>query len=95
MCNLLPILIPLVPSVPMIFAFKTVVIEGASVEISSVSSLEPGVIVFIINVVAIMSVPGRIGIIGVSRISRFKVYADLGRGRMNGKAAGYDQTKNK
>jgi hypothetical protein len=84
------------PSVPMIFTFKTVVIEGASVEIGPVSPFKPGLIMSVISLVAIMSVPCRIGIIGISRVSRFKVYVDvdLGGGRINGKAAGYDQTKN-
>jgi len=79
----------------MIFAFKTVVIEGASVEIGPVISFESGVIMSVIGLVAIMSVPCRIGIVGISRVSRFKVYADLGGGRINGKASGYDQAKNK
>ena len=81
-------------SVPMIFTFKTVVIEGASIEIGPVISFKPGLIMSVIRLVAIMSVPCRIGIIGVSGVSRFKVYADMGLrgGRINGKAAGYDQT---
>jgi hypothetical protein len=81
----------------MIFAFKTVVIEGASVEISPVISFEPGLIMSVISLVAVMSVPCRIGIIGISRVSTFKAYADadLGGSRSSGKASGYDQTKNK
>jgi len=88
-------IVRLMSSVPMIFTFKTVMVEAASVEISSVSSFEPGLIMSVISLVAIMSVPRRIGIVGVSGVSRFKVYADLGGGRMNGKASRYDQTKNK
>lgn len=85
------------PSVPMIFAFKTIVIEAASVEIGTVRSFKPGLIMSVISLVAIMSVPCRIGIIGISRVSSFKAYADanLGGSRIDGKASGYDQTKNK
>jgi len=81
----------------MIFAFKTIVIKLAPVEIGPVISFEPGLIMSVIRLIAIMSVPCRIGIIGISRVSRFKVYADMGLrgGRINGKTAGYDQTKNK
>lgn len=84
-------------SVPMIFAFKTVMVEGASVEIGTVSSFKPGLIMSIISLVAIMSVPCGIGIIGISRESSFKAYADadLGGSRINGKASRYDQTKYK
>ena len=87
----------LMSSVPMIFAFVTVVIEAAPVEIGPVRSFKPRLIMGIIRLVAIMSVPCRIGIIGVSGIGRFKVYADMDLcgSRMNGKTAGYDQTKNK
>jgi len=85
------------PSVPMIFAFKTVVIELAPVEIGLVIPFKPGLIVGVISLVAVMSVPSRIGIIGISRVSSFKAYADadLGGSRIDGKASGYDQTKNK
>jgi hypothetical protein len=85
------------PSVPMIFTFKTVVIEAASIEIGPVSSFKPGLIVSVISLVAIMSVPCRIGIIGISRVRIFKVYTDvdLGGSRIDGKTSGYDQTKNK
>ena len=84
-------------SVPMIFAFITIVIEAAPVEIGPVSSFKPRLIMGVIRLVAIMPVPCRIGIIGVSGVSRFKVYVDmdLRGGRINGKTAGYDQTKNK
>ena len=82
---------------PMIFTFKTVMVEVASVEISSVTSFEPGLIMSVISLVAIMSVPCRIGVISISRVSRFKVYidVDLGGGRINGKTSGHDETKNK
>ena len=85
------------PSVPMIFLFKTIMVEAASVEIGAVRSFEPGLIMSVIGLVAIMSVPCRIGIIGISRVSGFKAYADanLGGSRIDGKASGYDQTKNK
>jgi hypothetical protein len=81
----------------MIFTFKSVMVEVAPVEIGPVTSFEPGLIVSVISLVAIMSVPCRIGIIGISRVSISKVYADmdLGRSRINGKTSGYDQTKNK
>ena len=81
----------------MIFTFKSVMVKVASVEIGPVTSFEPGLIMSVISLVPIMSVPCRIGIIGVSGVSRFKVYADMGLrgGRINGKTAGYDQTKNK
>ena len=82
---------------PMIFTFKTVMVEVASVEIGSVTSFEPGLIMSVISLVAIMSVPCRIGVISISRVSRFKVYidVDLGGGRINGKTSGHDETKNK
>ena len=85
------------PSVPMIFTFETVMVEAAPVEIGSVASFEPGLIMSVISLVAIMSVPCRIGIISISRVSRFKVYidVDLGGSRINGKASRYDQTKDK
>ena len=81
----------------MIFAFKTIVIEGASVKIDPVISFKPWLIMSIISLVAVMSVPCRISIIGISRVSTFKAYADadLGGSRIDGKASGYDQTKNK
>jgi hypothetical protein len=81
----------------MIFAFKTVVIEAASIEIGPVRSFKPGLIMSVISLVAVMSVPCRIGIIGISRVSSFKAYADadLGGSRIDGKASGDDQTKNK
>jgi hypothetical protein len=85
------------PSVPMIFTFKSVMVEVASVEVSLVTSFEPGLIVSVISLVAIMSVPCRISIIGISRVSSSEVYVDmnLGRSRINGKTSGYDETKNK
>ena len=85
------------PSVPMIFLFKTIMVEAASVEIGAVRSFEPGLIMCVISLIAIMSMPCRIGIIGISRVSGFKAYADanLGGSRIDGKASGYDQTKNK
>ena len=81
----------------MIFTFKSVMVEVASVEIGPVTSFEPGLIMSVISLVPIMSVPCRIGIIGISRVSSSEVYADmdLGRSRINGKTSGYDQTKNK
>ena len=85
------------PSVPMIFTFVTVMVKAASVEIGSVASFEPGLIMSVINLVAVMSVPCRIGVISIARISRFKIYidVDLGGSRMNGKTSGHDETKNK
>ena len=81
----------------MIFTFKTVMVEGTSVKVGPVTSFEPGLIMSVISLVAVMSVPCRIGIIGISRVSGFKAYADanLGGSRIDGKASGYDQTKNK
>ena len=85
------------PSVPMIFTFKSVMIEIASIEIGPVTSFEPGLIMSVISLVAIMSVPCRIGIIGIARVSSSKVYTDmdLGGSRINGKTSGYNETKNK
>jgi len=85
------------PSVPMIFTFETVMVEAASVEIGSVASFEPRLIMSVISLVAIMSVPCRIGIISISRVRRFKVYidVDLGGSRINGKTSGHDETKDK
>ena len=81
----------------MIFTFKSVMVEVASVEIGPVTSFEPGLIMSVIGLVAIMSVPCGIGIITISRVSTFKANADadLGGSRIDGKTSGYDQTKNK
>jgi hypothetical protein len=67
-------------SVPMIFTFISVMVEVASFKIGSVTSFEPGLIMTVISLVAIMSVPCRIGIISISRVSIFKVYADMDLG---------------
>ena len=85
------------PSVPVIFTFISVMIEVATFKIGPVTSFEPGLIMTVISLVPIMSVPRRIGIISISRVRIFKVYADmdLGGSRINGKTSGYDQTKNK
>ena len=65
------------PSVPMIFTLETVVIEAAAVEIGPVTSFENWLVMSVISLVAIMAVPCRISIIGISRVSIFKVYADM------------------
>jgi hypothetical protein len=85
------------PSVPMIFLFKTIMIEGAAMEIRSVTSFENRLVMSVISLIAVMSMPCWISVIGISRVSIFKVYADMDLcgSRINGKTSGYDQTKNK
>ena len=77
----------------MIFTLKTVMVEASSGKINPVFSFESGLIMGIVSTVTIMAVPGRIGIIGISRVMSFiEAYAhvDLGISRIDGKAPGYD-----
>jgi hypothetical protein len=60
--------------VNMTFALETGVVKVPSVEIASVFSFKDGVIVLEIETVAVMPVPGGIGIIGIPRIIGFIDY---------------------
>src|ERR1700738_5359254 len=60
------------PGVPIMF--ETFVVKASSIEIGSVLSFEKGVIMFVVIVVTIMSVPGRIGIISIPGVIRFVDY---------------------
>jgi hypothetical protein len=62
---------PLSPSLPMIFAFKALVIKAPSREIGSVLSFECGTIMGIVIVIAVMSVPGGVRVIGIPRVIPF------------------------
>jgi hypothetical protein len=79
---------------PMIFPLETFMVEAASDEISPVFSFESGLIMGIVSLVAIMPVPGGIGVIGISRVMSFievHVHVDLGIRRISDKASRYDQ----
>ena len=78
----------------MIFALKTFMIEAPSGKISPVFSFESGLIMGIVGLVAIMSVPGRIRVIGISRVMSFveiHIHVNLGIRRIGDKASCYDQ----
>jgi hypothetical protein len=79
------------PVFPVPFAFETVMVELSSTKIGPVPTFEATVIVFVVNAVAIVALPGRIGIIGITRIVPFKVdgYLNLRFGRSSHKATGY------
>jgi hypothetical protein len=61
------------PVSPVLFAFETVMVELSSTEIGPVPTFEAAVVVFVVNAVAIVAMPGRIGIIGITRVFSFKV----------------------
>jgi hypothetical protein len=78
------------PVFPMLFAFETVMVELPSAEIRPVPTFEAAVIVFVVNAVAIVAMPGRVGIISITRIVSFEVdgYLNLRFGRSSHKATG-------
>ena len=79
---------------PMIFPLKTIVVEAPSGEISPVFSFESDLIMGIVSLVMIVPVPGRVSVIGISRVMSFvkiHVHVDLGIGRICGKASCNDQ----
>jgi hypothetical protein len=52
----------------------------------------------IVSMVTIMSAPGRVSVIGMSRVMSFKKaysHLDLGISRIDGKTSGYDQQESK
>lgn len=58
--------------ITMVRAVPTIMIEMVVIaEVGLVFSVKPVVVVFVVDPVAIMSMPCRISIIGISRISRF------------------------
>jgi hypothetical protein len=71
---------------PVMFPFETIMVEFPATEVSAMVSFETAMIVFIVYPVAIVAVPFRIAIVGVTRIVSFKVYVDvyLGAGGLNG-----------
>ena len=86
------------PSLPMIFTFEAFMVKMPSVEICPVFPFESRPIVPVVDTVTIMSVPGRIRIIGISGIvSLIQAHADvdLGISRISCQACGDDQKKNK
>jgi|HubBroStandDraft_1064217.scaffolds.fasta_scaffold19275_2 hypothetical protein len=79
---------------PMIFALKTFMIEAPSGKINPVFSFESGLVMGIVNLVTIMPVPGRIRVVGISRVMSFveiHIHVDLGIRRIGDKASCYDQ----
>jgi hypothetical protein len=80
----------------MLFAFETVTVELSSTEIGPVPAFEAAVIVFVVNTVAVVAMPGRIGIIGITRIVPFKVDGNLNLrfGRSSNKATRDDHHYN-
>ena len=83
---------------PMGLAFVTIVVKAATVEVRAVFSLEPGMVMIVVSAVMIVSVPGRIGVIGVAGIGSFVdayTYVDLGAGGINSHRAGNDEAQNK
>jgi hypothetical protein len=97
------------PAAPMIFTLETFVIKTPSIEIGSMISFEIGAIVSIVKTIAVMSMPGRIGIIGISWIisfidhDRWRRYSDadtcfhanLRKSRVCYKKTGYEHGKDK
>jgi hypothetical protein len=78
----------------MIFALITIMVEAPSREISPVFSFESGLIMGIVSLVTIVPVPGRIGVVGISRVMSFieiHVHVDLGIRRITDEASCYDQ----
>jgi hypothetical protein len=94
---------------PMILALETLVVKTPSIKIGSVFPFEIGAIVGIVKTIAVMSMPGRIGIVGISWIISFidhdrgrrnsdadmRFHADLRKSRVCYKKTGYEHGKNK
>jgi hypothetical protein len=79
--------------------FPVVMVEPAMAhEIRPMFPVEPVVVVIVIDPVAIMSMPGRIGIVGISGVGRFVdpyIYMHLGAGGVHGQRACYDENHKK
>jgi hypothetical protein len=78
----------------MIFTLKTFMVEAPSGKISPVFSFEGGLIMGIVSLVAIMPVPCRISVVGISRVMFFieiHVHVDLRISRISDKTSCYDQ----
>ena len=82
---------------PVVLTFEAIMVELAAMKISMVFSFETVVIVFIINVVVIMAVPGGIRIVGVSRIGVFVdayLHMYLGAGGIHRQGTHDDDSEN-
>jgi hypothetical protein len=82
----------------MTFTLISIVVKTPSGKISLVFSFERRLIMGIVSMVTIMSAPGRVSVIGMSRVMSFKKaysHLDLGISRIDGKTSGYDQQESK
>ena len=88
--------VPASASIPVIPLFPGVVVEFPSAEITSVVSMEPVTVVFVIPTILIMTAPGGIGVVGVAgevpfEYAKLRFYTDLGISGVRYQASGYDQ----
>ena len=88
--------VPASSSIPVIPLFPGVVVEFPSAEITSVLSMEPVTVVFVVPAILIMAAPGGIGVIGVAgevpfEYAKLRFYTDLGISGVCYQASGYDQ----
>jgi len=89
---------PSTTTVFVMFAFETRMVEPSSAKISPMFSFKGGTVMFVIEAITVMAVPGRIGIISVSGIFPFiyygcsdtNVHMHLGGSRIHCQAPGYD-----
>ena len=88
--------VPTPASIPVIPVVPTLVVKLPSAEITSVLSMEPVTVVFVIPTILIMAAPGGISVIGVAgeipfEYAKLRFDMDLGIGGVSDQAAGYDQ----
>ena len=84
----------------MVFAFKAIVVEAVAFDkIGPVLSFKNGVIMFVVDTIAVMTMPAGVRIIGIAGIIPFVakvyIYMDLGVGGISREATRDDQGKNK
>jgi hypothetical protein len=90
---------PVMSFTPVAFAFVAIVIEATAGKIWPVLSFKSGVIMFVVDTIAVMTMPGRIGIIGIAGIIPFQakvyIHMNLGVGGISREATRDDQGENK
>jgi hypothetical protein len=98
--SVVPAPTPVMSFTPVAFAFIAVVVETVAFDkIGPVFSFKNGMIMFVVDMITVMTVPCRIGIISIAGIIPFEakvyIHMDLGVGGIGREATRDDQGKNK